>query len=122
MKMMLKKDTIPKANTWTFHKSAEGGSDTIGPGFKTLTKERKEYIKKHGNKVSDNVLRLWLKEDIYQHDQKLQQELGQTWNQLPPHIKMGLIDIRHNLGSLSNFPKLIKAIQNKDLRGIQEEE
>ena len=117
----VKKGYDPKTNTWTFHKSVEGGSDTIGPGFKTLSKERKEYIKKHGNKVSDNVLRSWLKEDIYQHDQKLQQELGQTWNQLPPHIKMGLIDMRHNLGSLSNFPKLIKAIQNKDLRGIQEE-
>lgn len=117
----IKKGYDPKTNTWTFHKSVEGGSDTIGPGFKTLTKERKEYIKKHGNKVSDDVLRSWLKEDIYQHDQKLQQELGQTWNQLPPHIKMGLIDMRHNLGSLSNFPKLIKAIQNKDLKGIQEE-
>lgn len=117
----IKKGYDPKTNTWTFHKSVEGGSDSIGPGFKTLTKERKEYIKKHGNKVSDDVLRSWLKEDIYQHDQKLQQELGQTWNQLPPHIKMGLIDMRHNLGSLSNFPKLIKAIQNKDLRGIQEE-
>ena len=117
----IKKGYDPKTNTWTFHKSVEGGSDTIGPGFKTLSKERKEYIKKHGNRVPDNVLRSWLKEDIYQHDQKLQQELGQTWNQLPPHIKMGLIDMRHNLGSLSNFPKLIKAIQNKDLRGIQEE-
>ena len=117
----VKKGYDPKTNTWTFHKSVEGGSDSIGPGFKTLTKERKEYIKKHGNKVSDDVLRSWLKEDIHQHDQKLQQELGQTWNQLPPHIKMGLIDMRHNLGSLSNFPKLIKAIQNKDLRGIQEE-
>ena len=117
----VKKGYDPKTNTWTFHKSVEGGSDTIGPGFKTLSKERKEYIKKHGNRVPDNVLRSWLKEDIYQHDQKLQQELGQTWNQLPPHIKMGLIDMRHNLGSLSNFPKLIKAIQNKDLRGIQEE-
>ena len=29
--------------------------------------------------------------------------------------------MRHNLGSLSNFPKLIEAIKNKDLRGIQEE-
>ena len=117
----VKKGYDPKTNKWTFHKSAEGGSYNIGPGFKTLTKERKEYIKKHGNRVPDNVLRSWLKEDISQHDQKLQQELGQTWNQLPPHIKMGLIDMRHNLGSLSNFPKLIKAIQNKDLRGIQEE-
>ena len=117
----IKKGYDPKTNTWTFHKSVEGGSDSIGPGFKTLSKERKEYIKKHGNKVSDDVLRSWLKEDIYQHDQKLQQELGQTWNQLPPNIKMGLIDMRHNLGSLSNFPKLIKAIQNKDLKGIQEE-
>ena len=29
--------------------------------------------------------------------------------------------MRHNLGSLGKFPKLIKAIKNKDLRGIQEE-
>lgn len=117
----IKKGYDPITDTWSPHKSIEGGADTIGPGLKTINKERAEIIKSYNNKVPTSVLNTWLAEEITDNEAALKKHFGDKWNDLDGNVKAGLIDMRHQLGSLGEFKKLLKAVEDKDLTALQAE-
>lgn len=117
----VKKGYDKKTDTWTPHNSPEGGDTTLGPGLKTLSPERRRKIAELKNKIPTDLLTTWLKEDIQIHEQALQKEFKDEWKDIPANIKMGLIDMRHNLGSLGSFQKLLQAVKDKDIKEIQKQ-
>lgn len=108
------------------HKSPEGGSPTIGPGFKIgsgshniTAKEAKQGVTKHRlDKELENVG----KENLAAVNKFINN--GQTTNPadtVSPQIKQGLMDLRYQVGPLGGWKELQKAVLEGDIDKIQEE-
>ena len=108
------------------HKSPEGGSPTIGPGFKIgsgshniTAKEAKQGVTKYRlDKELENVG----KENLAAVNKFINN--GQTTNPadtVSPQIKQGLMDLRYQVGPLGGWKELQKAVLEGDIHKIQEE-
>ena len=108
------------------HKSPEGGAATIGPGFKIGSGSHR-ITEKEANK---GVTRARLDREAarvgQQHLDAVNQFLnhGQTTNPadtVSPQIKMGLMDLRHQVGPLNGWHNLRNAVLEGDLDRIKKE-
>lgn len=108
------------------HKSPEGGKPTIGPGFKIgsgshrITKKQAERGMTKAR--LDQEARYIGKQHLNAVDQFI--NYGQTTNPadtVSPQIKMGLMDLRHQVGPLNEWGNLREAVLNGDLEGIRKE-
>ena len=108
------------------HKSPEGGAATIGPGFKIGSGSHR-ITEKEANK---GVTRARLDREAarvgQQHLDAVNQFLnyGQTTNPadtVSPQIKMGLMDLRHQVGPLNGWHNLRNAVLEGDLNRIKKE-
>ena len=108
------------------HKSPEGGKPTIGPGFKIgsgshrITKKQAERGMTKAR--LDQEARYIGKQHLNAVDQFI--NYGQTTNPadtVSPQIKMGLMDLRHQVGPLNEWGNLRQAVLNGDLEGIRKE-
>ena len=108
------------------HKSPEGGKMTIGPGFKLgsgshniTEREAKRGVTKAR---LDQEARRVGKQHLNAVDQFL--NYGQTTNPadtVSPQIKMGLMDLRHQVGPLNEWGNLRQAVLEGDLDKIKKE-
>ena len=108
------------------HKSPEGGKPTIGPGFKIgsgshrITKKQAERGMTKAR--LDQEARYIGKQHLNAVDQFI--NYGQTTNPadtVSTQIKMGLMDLRHQVGPLNEWGNLRQAVLNGDLEGIRKE-
>ena len=108
------------------HKSPEGGAATIGPGFKIGSGSHR-ITEKEANK---GVTRARLDREAarvgQQHLDAVNQFLnyGQTTNPadtVSPQIKIGLMDLRHQVGPLNGWHNLRNAVLEGDLDRIKKE-
>lgn len=110
--------------------SPEGGTQTIGPGFKLredgsgdATMFTAEEAKKGVTKEQINE-KLRAQGDL-QYDSVIK-FLNQRGNRLPvdtinPNIMNGLMDLRYQVGPLGTWHNLREAVLNGDLKGIKKE-
>ena len=108
------------------HKSPEGGKPTIGPGFKLGSGQHKITEKQANRGMTksrlDQEARYIGKQHLNAVDQFI--NYGQTTNPadtVSPQIKMGLMDLRHQVGPLNEWGNLRQAVLNGDLEGIRKE-
>lgn len=108
------------------HKSPEGGKMTIGPGFKLDSGSHGISTKTANRGMTKTRLNQEARKIGKQHLAAVDQFLnyGQTTNPadtVSPQIKMGLMDLRHQVGPLNEWGNLRQAILNGDLEGIRKE-
>lgn len=108
------------------HKSPEGGAATIGPGFKLGSGSHKITKKQAERGMTkyrlDQEARRIGKQHLNAVDQFI--NYGQTTNPadtVSPQIKMGLMDLRHQVGPLNEWSSLREAVLNGDIEGIRKE-
>lgn len=108
------------------HKSPEGGKPTIGPGFKLGSGSHNIGTREANKGVTKTRLNQEARRIGKQHLNAVDQFLnyGQTTNPadtVSPQIKMGLMDLRHQVGPLNEWGNLRQAVLNGDLEGIRKE-
>lgn len=131
---LVKNGYIPELNAWQPHKSVEGGAKTIGYGLKlgphnqaVLDElERNKSDKYPNGYISDsfalqqsaNLLR-----DEYEPLAKKYWNStfkDDSWDNLSPKMKSIILDYQYNVrGGIKAFPKLMRAIHDKDYNGIK---
>lgn len=131
---LVKNGYIPELNAWQPHKSVEGGAKTIGYGLKlgphnqaVLDElERNKSDKYPNGYISDafalqqsvNLLR-----DEYEPLAKKYWNStfkDDSWDNLSPKMKSIILDYQYNVrGGIKAFPKLMRAIHDKDYDGIK---
>lgn len=108
------------------HKSPEGGAATIGPGFKLGSGSHKITKKQAERGMTKSRLDQEARRIGKQHLNAVDQFInyGQTTNPadtVSPQIKMGLMDLRHQVGPLNEWSSLREAVLNGDIEGIRKE-
>lgn len=108
------------------HKSPEGGKPTIGPGFKLGSGSHNISTKEANRGMTKKRLNQEARRIGKQHLNAVDQFInyGQTTNPadtISPQIKMGLMDLRHQVGPLNEWGNLRQAVLNGDLEGIRKE-
>ena len=108
------------------HKSPEGGKMTIGPGFKLDSGSHGISTKTANRGMTKTRLDQEARKIGKQHLKAVDQFInyGQTTNPadtVSPQIKMGLMDLRHQVGPLNEWSNLRQAVLNGDLEGIRKE-
>ena len=108
------------------HKSPEGGKPTIGPGFKLDSGSHGISAKTANRGMTKTRLDQEARKIGKQHLKAVDQFInyGQTTNPadtVSPQIKMGLMDLRHQVGPLNEWGNLRQAVLNGDLEGIRKE-
>ena len=108
------------------HKSPEGGKPTIGPGFKIGSGSHRITKKQAERGMTKARLNQEARYIGKQHLNAVDQFInyGQTTNPadtVSPQIKMGLMDLRHQVGPLNEWGNLRQAVLNGDLEGIRKE-
>ena len=108
------------------HKSPEGGKPTIGPGFKLGSGSHNIGTREANKGVTKTRLNQEARRIGKQHLNAVDQFLnyGQTTNPadtVSPQIKMGLMDLRHQVGPLNEWSKLRNAVLEGDLDRIKKE-
>ena len=108
------------------HKSPEGGKTTIGPGFKIGSGSHNISEREAKNGVTKARLNQEARRVGKQHLNAVDKFLnyGQTTNPadtVSPQIKMGLMDLRHQVGPLNEWGNLRKAVLEGDLDRIKKE-
>lgn len=108
------------------HKSPEGGKTTIGPGFKIGSGSHNISEREAKNGVTKARLNQEARRVGKQHLNAVDQFLnyGQTTNPadtVSPQIKMGLMDLRHQVGPLNEWGNLRQAVLEGDLDRIKKE-
>ena len=108
------------------HKSPEGGAATIGPGFKLGSGSHNISTREANKGVTKTRLNQEARRIGKQHLNAVDQFLnyGQTTNPadtVSPQIKMGLMDLRHQVGPLNEWGKLRNAVLKGDLDRIKKE-
>ena len=108
------------------HKSPEGGKPTIGPGFKLDSGSHGISTKTANRGMTKTRLDQEARKIGKQHLKAVDQFInyGQTTNPadtVSPQIKMGLMDLRHQVGPLNEWGNLRQAVLNGDLEGIRKE-
>jgi len=131
-----------KKGLWLPHKSLEGGNSTIAYGHKLDDKEQAgNFIRlpdgtKHSLKdggLTEEQAQLLLRSDIQEHKMVARQQWDEAnsstpFEELPPMYQDTLTEIAFNIGTLKgksgkkfNWPKLAKAIKDKDLEEAKKE-
>ena len=113
-------------NKYFPHKSPEGGAATIGPGFKIGSGSHRIKEKEANRGVTKSRLNQEARRVGKQHLNAVEQFLnyGQTTNPadtVSPQIKMGLMDLRHQVGPLNEWGNLRKAVLEGNLDKIKKE-
>lgn len=108
------------------HKSPEGGKPTIGPGFKLDSGSHGISTKTANRGMTKTRLDQEARKIGKQHLKAVDQFInyGQTTNPadtVSPQIKMGLMDLRHQVGPLNEWGNLRQAVLNGDLEGMRKE-
>lgn len=113
-----------KTDRWVAHKSPEGGAETIGGGIK-LGKNNPKWDKiyrEQGYLTSAQVNEAMNEaaEKAYKGAKNAYIKLygKNEWKQLNPDVKSLLMDIEYNAGNVASFKELLKAVHNKDIKGI----
>ena len=112
------------------YKSPEGGTKTIGPGFKLRKDGSGDNTMFSAKEAAKGVTREQINEKLrvqgeLQYD-KVLEFLNQKGNRLPvdtinPNIMNGLMDLRFQVGALGGWNNLREAVLNGDLEGIKKE-
>ena len=112
------------------YKSPEGGTKTIGPGFKLRKDGSGDNTMFSAKEAARGVTREQINEKLraqgeLQYD-KVLEFLNQKGNRLPvdtinPNIMNGLMDLRFQVGALGGWDNLREAVLNGDLEGIKKE-
>ena len=112
------------------YKSPEGGTKTIGPGFKLRADGSGDATMFSAKEAAKGVTREQINEKLraqgeLQYD-KVLEFLNQKGNRLPvdtinPNIMNGLMDLRFQVGALGGWNNLREAVLNGDLEGIKKE-
>lgn len=110
--------------------SPEGGTKTIGPGFKLREDGSGDATMFSAKEAARGVTREQINEKLraqgeLQYD-KVLEFLNQKGNRLPidtinPNIMNGLMDLRFQVGTLGGWNNLREAVLNGDLEGIKKE-
>ena len=113
-------------NKYFPHKSPEGGKATIGPGFKIGSGSHNISEREAKNGVTKARLNQEARKIGKQHLKAVDQFLnyGQDTNPadtISPQIKMGLMDLRHQVGPLNSWHNLRNAVLEGDLDRIKKE-
>ena len=108
------------------HKSPEGGKATIGPGFKLGSGQHNITEREAKRGITKSRLNQEARRISKQHLDAVDQFLnyGQTTNPadtVSPQIKMGLMDLRHQVGPLNEWGNLRQAVLEGDLDKIKKE-
>ena len=108
------------------HKSPEGGKMTIGPGFKLDSGSHGINTKIANRGMTKTRLDQEARKIGKQHLKAVDQFInyGQTTNPadtVSPQIKMGLMDLRHQVGPLNEWSNLRQAVLEGDLDRIKKE-
>lgn len=108
------------------HKSPEGGTMTIGPGFKIGSGSHRITKKQAERGMTKARLNQEARYIGKQHLNAVDQFInyGQTTNPadtVSPQIKMGLMDLRHQVGPLNTWHGLRDAVLSGDLDKIKKE-
>ena len=108
------------------HKSPEGGKMTIGPGFKLDSGSHGISTKTANRGMTKTRLDQEARKIGKQHLKAVDQFInyGQTTNPadtVSPQIKMGLMDLRHQVGPLNEWGNLRQAVLEGDLDRIKKE-
>ena len=108
------------------HKSPEGGKATIGPGFKIGSGSHRIKEKEANRGVTKSRLNQEARRVGKAHLNAVDQFLnyGQITNPadtVSPQIKMGLMDLRHQVGPLNEWGNLRKAVLEGNLDKIKKE-
>lgn len=110
-----------KSGRWFPHASPEGGTPTIGYGHK-LKPDEVERITKAG--LSDDAVDRVLKSDLASARNKVYSDIKSMFDvQIPLDQRQEeiLTDYVFNIGTLKGFPKLTKAVLNKDWATVSKE-
>ena len=113
-------------NKYFPHKSPEGGKATIGPGFKMGSGSHNISEREAKNGVTKARLNQEARKIGKEHLKAVDQFLnyGQDNNPadtISPQIKMGLMDLRHQVGPLNGWHNLRNAVLEGDLDRIKKE-
>lgn len=112
------------------YKSPEGGTKTIGPGFKLRADGSGDATMFSAKEAAKGVTREQINEKLraqgeLQYD-KVLEFLNQKGNRLPidtinPNIMNGLMDLRFQVGALGGWDNLREAVLDGDLESIKKE-
>lgn len=108
------------------HKSPEGGKATIGPGFKLGSGAHSISEREAKNGVTRSRLDIEARKSGITHLNAVNSFINYRQDTNPadtvsPQIKMGLMDLRHQVGSLNEWSGLREAVLTGDLDKIREE-
>jgi len=116
----------PKADTWSPHKSAEGGNDTVAYGHKLLNEEQSgQYVLIGNKKVKFNNLTTDMAHQLYEQDWKkheaaAKQWLGDGWNNLNRGQQLIATELAFNVKSYKNYDLFKSKVLNNDSSFINE--
>lgn len=106
-----------------YHPFSTGISMDFGAGI-DLSKQtpafRKAAYQGFTEKQMNDELSRRAKADL-QYVDKMLGKHTQYPDTVSPNMKMALMDIKHQVGSLNSYPKLLRAVAHGDLEGIREE-
>ena len=117
----IKKGYDKNQDKWFPHNSVEGGQKTIGPGIKLNEGSYKPSNKEANKGMTEDQLNSYATQLFNYNLKRVDEYLGDYNDTISPQIKMGLADIRYQVGSLANFSKLKQAIKKGDIKKIQKE-
>jgi 8-oxo-dGTP diphosphatase len=110
-----------KGGKWYPHASVEGGLPTIGYGHKIKDKFELERFQRG---LSDGAVERMFLADLASAKRKAYIEIKNMFGvQVPLDARQEeiLVDYTFNLGTLKGFPKLVKAVLNKDWATVSKE-
>ena len=123
----VKKGYDKNTDTWTPHKSAEPGSDTIGYGFKlSAHPELVQMLKNNNNRISTADLNKYAKK-VYLNNFAATAKIwndrygeDKSFEKLPPELQVLLADKQYNVqnGGLTTYPKFMEAVANEQFEDM----
>ena len=131
---LVKNGYIPELNAWQPHKSVEGGAKTIGYGLKlgphnqaVLDELERNKSDKYPNGYISDAFALQQSANLLRDEyEPLAKKYwnstfkDDSWDNLSPKMKSIILDYQYNVrGGIKEFPKLMRAIHDKDYDGIK---
>lgn len=109
-----------KNGKWFPHKSPEGGSRTIAYGHKIISGEENQF----SNGISDSAAEKLLIADLSNAKRKVYSDIKKMFSvQVPLDFRQEemLTDYTYNLGTLTGFPKFVRAVLNREWNTAKKE-
>ena len=131
---LVKNGYIPELNAWQPHKSVEGGAKTVGYGLKlgphnqaVLDELERNKSDKYPNGYISDAFALQQSANLLRDEyEPLAKKYwnstfkDDSWDNLSPKMKSIILDYQYNVrGGIKEFPKLMRAIHDKDYDGIK---